>query len=151
MVEIAVVVVERFAVVGGENNKGVFGKSQRVQLFQNALDAGVHVGNRGFVQGDDEILVGAAERKPGDEIVPEGLEVIHRLQRHVVRIEAVLLVEHLVEGLRRQVGRMGVHVAHEKKKGLSSPARRSSSGIAARFMFSALWAKPSPEALQPHS
>jgi hypothetical protein len=57
VVEVAVVVVERFAVVGVERDDGLVQNAARLQGREEGLDAGVHVGDGPVVLGDDVVLV----------------------------------------------------------------------------------------------
>ena len=118
MVEVAVVIVQRLAVVGDEDDDGVLLQVQVVQLGEDLLDAAVHVGHRAVVLGDDIVRIGAAFRHPAPDVVAEGLEVVHLLHALVIGIKGVALEEHVVEGGGGQVGRVGIHVAQEQHEGL---------------------------------
>ncbi len=119
VVEVAVVVVERLAVVAVDDDDGVLGQPARLQRREDALDGGVHIGDGAIVLGNDVLLVGDARRHPARKEVTEGLEGHHRLHGLVALVELVTVIEHALIGRRRQVGRVRVHVAQEEEEGIA--------------------------------
>ena len=118
MVEVAVVVVQRLAMVGDEDHDRVLLQTQVVQLGQDLLDAGIHVGHSRVILGDHVIGIGAALGHPALDVVAEGAEVVHLLHALVGRVARVALEIHILEGRGRQVGGVGIHVAQEQHEGL---------------------------------
>ena len=120
VVEEAVVVIEGFAVVGGDDDDRVVVESERGQRGEDVLDAGVHVADGAVVLGDDVVLVRqqfavGAGGHPVHEVVAERLEGEDGIHGVVVRIVFVAFVEEAVERTRREVRRMGIHVAEEEE------------------------------------
>ena len=91
-----------------------------LQVGEDGLDGGVHVGYGAVVLGDDVLLVRNARGHPAGEVVPEGLEGLDRLHGVVGRVALVAVVEDALEGLRRQVWAVGVHVAQQHEEGPSA-------------------------------
>jgi len=79
---------------------------------------GVHVCHLAVVLRDDVIRVGAARRQPARDVVAERLEGHDLVQRVIVWVGLVAVVEHALIGRGRQVGRVRVHVAEEEQEGL---------------------------------
>ncbi len=57
VVKVALVVVERLAVVAVDDDDGVLVEAFRRQRREDRLDGGVHVGDGAVVLGDDVVLV----------------------------------------------------------------------------------------------
>ena len=81
--------------------------SPKPQLFdagEDALDAGVHIGDGTVVLGIDVVAVAHSGRHPIGKEVAEGLEAEHRLHALVFGIEFIAAVKHPLKGGRRQIG-----------------------------------------------
>ena len=118
VIEIAIVVVKRLAVVAGEDHDGVLFQAQRREFFQDLLDAGVHIGDRRVVLRDHVIRIRASLGHPGADVIAEGLEIIDLLHALVVGIERVALEEDVLERLGREVRGVRIHVPHEEEERL---------------------------------
>ena len=118
MIEIAVVIVERLAVVGHEDDDGVLLEVQLLETGEDLLDAAVHVGHRRVVLRDDVIGIGAAFRHPAPDVITEGLEVVDLLHPLVGGIAGIALEVHVLERRGRQIGGVGIHVAQEQHERL---------------------------------
>ncbi|OQA40903.1 MAG: hypothetical protein BWY52_02745 [Chloroflexi bacterium ADurb.Bin325] len=119
MVEIAVVVVERLAVIRVDDDDGVIEQVARLQRGEERADGRVHVCDRAVVLGDHIVLVGDARRHPARKEVAERLEVHHRLHRLVGGIGLVAVIKGPLEGRGRQVRRVRIHVAKEEEERLA--------------------------------
>ena len=117
MVEPAFVIIERFAMIAIQRDDGVVGHAQRIQRFEKALDASVHIGDRAVVLGDDIIFVADARRHPRFEEIGKGLEGQHRVHAAVVGVGFIAMIKHALIGGGRQVGRVWVHVAQHDEPG----------------------------------
>ena len=100
VVEVALVIHQRLAVVGVDDDQRVFGQPQLVDAGEEPLDAGVHVGDRPVVLGDDVLSVGDPFGHPRLEVLGKGLKLEHRPHRVDVWVAGILAVKHLVEGRR---------------------------------------------------
>ncbi len=122
MVEPALVLVERFAVVAGEDDDRVVGDVQFFQAGEQLLDTGVHVGDRAVVLRHDVAGVGHPRRHPRLEELGERRKVEHGphavLGVQVRRVGLPAGVKQPVERRRRQVRRVRVHVAQKQEERL---------------------------------
>ena len=112
----ALVLVESFAVVAVDDDQGVVLEAQLGDAGNDALDAGVHIGNGAVVLRIDIVAVGDPGRHPFGKEIAKGLESEDRLHRFVLGVEFIAAIEHPLEGRRRQVGRVRVHVAQEEQE-----------------------------------
>ena len=110
MVEVAVVIVQGFAVVGGEHNDGIVRDAQIFELVEDDADGRVHVRDGAVVLCADVFGVGAFRREPGAEIIAERQEVVHGIQGVVVGIVFVARIEHSFKRFRREIRGVGIHV-----------------------------------------
>src|SRR6266536_1992425 len=119
MVEITLVVVKRFAMIRVEYDDRLVQDSALLQGCKNILHAGIQVSDGAIVLGDDIVLIRDSRRHPAREEIAEGLEVHHRLHGPILGMTLVAMIKHALEGFRRQVGRMWVHVAQKQEEGFS--------------------------------
>ncbi len=103
VVEVAFVIVKRFAVVAVDDDDGVIRQSLGFQRREDGLDGGVHVGDRAVVLGDDIILVGDAGRHPTGEEVAERLEGHDRIHRIVAAVGFVAVIKRALKRRGRQI------------------------------------------------
>ena len=118
VIEPALVIVKGLAVVAVDRHDGLVEDPMLLQRGEDRLDGGVHVGDGAVILGDDIVLVRDARRQPGGEKVAEGLEGENRLHRLVAGIALIAVKEHALVRFRREVGRMGIHVAQKEEKRL---------------------------------
>ncbi len=104
--------------VRGDNHDGVLSQTAILEAAQDHLDAGVHVGDGAVVLGNHIVGVCDALGDPGTEIVGKGLKGVDGLHGLVVGIELVLVIEHALVRIGRQIGRVWVHVPQKEEPGL---------------------------------
>ncbi len=115
MVKITVMLIERFAMVGGEDNNGIVFSPCQTQRFKDLVDAHVHVGDAAVILRNDIFSVRATFREPGQKVIAEGLELVSRLQRFIVLVKLIARVEKSVKRPFCIIRRVWVHMPHEKQ------------------------------------
>jgi len=86
VVEITVMVIQCFAVVGHENYQCFIIQAHVGKFLRDDRDAGVHIGDRPVVLRDDIVGAGAVRREPRAEIIAKRLERVYLIQRMIVLI-----------------------------------------------------------------
>ena len=103
--------------VAVDDDQGIVAQAQLFDAGEDALNAGVHIGDGTVVLGVHIVAVAHPGRHPIGEEVAEGLEAKHRLHALVFGVEFVAAVKHPLKGGRRQIGGVWVHVAQEQEEG----------------------------------
>ena len=111
VVEIALVVVERLAMVRIDYDQRVIFDAQCLYDGKKVGDTRVHVRHRTIILGNDVILVPTVRREPTGKEITEGLKGHYRFQRVVLIVELICSIEDTLKRMGRQIGGVGIHVS----------------------------------------